>query len=106
MSWSEVPMSYRVYLYNSSNKICAADHFVAEDVLEALEIGAVLARATQDVFHRHEVWCGTRHVTGAGGIGNVRTVGMPTLATLPEMRQMRAVDLEQRLAESFACVRR
>jgi len=94
---------YRVYLYDSDNKIRAAEGFVAADDLEALEIGAVLYRATQDVFYRHEVWCGARHLTGAMAARGLRT---PTLDEMAKARQLRAVDVEERLASSFACVRR
>jgi len=96
-------MDYRIYLYDSLGKIQAADNFVAPDDMEALEMGAVLYRATHDVFCRHEVWRGARHLTG---ITATRLSRIPTLVEMAEERQMRAVEAEERLASSFACIRR
>lgn len=59
-------MEYRLYLYESQHKICAAESFAADGGEEALEVGAVLYPLMHDSFQHHEVWCGTRHLTARG----------------------------------------
>jgi len=96
-------MRYRLYLLDAAQKIAAAEAFIATDDLEALETAAILFRATDDVFAAYEVWCGPRHVTGAGVWHQADGTG---LADLAEGQQLRMLDLEERLLSSFACVRR
>jgi len=95
-------MNYRLYFYDFSDKIVAAESFAASDDVEALEIGVMLSRATHDVFGRHEVWCGVRHLAGKA----TRSDDISMLVEMPEARQARALDLEERLLSSFACIRR
>jgi len=96
-------MHYRLYLLDDAQKIAAAEAFIANDDLEALETAAILFRSTNDVFAAYEVWCGPRHVTGAGVRHQVDGTGLVDLA---EGQQIRMLDLEERLLSSFACVRR
>jgi ankyrin repeat protein len=97
----DVSIDYRLYLYDLNDAMAAAVPFHASDDMEALELGALLLRASCDVFSRHEVWSGSRHLTG-------QTVVLPreSVRQMSEARQARAADAEYRLAESFACIRR
>src|SRR3954452_20704883 len=95
-------MRYRLYLYNAAG-VCAADDFFAVDDTEALEVGAMLVRVTNDVCDRHEVWSGARHVTGAAVAAAFQA---STFGTASEARELRALELEERLASSFTCIRR
>jgi hypothetical protein len=96
-------MRYRVYLIDEADRIKAAETFMALDDAEALEMAAVVLRATRDVFARHEVWCGPRRISGASSI---EPSAGKSLVELAEERQIRALALEERLLSSFECIRR
>jgi hypothetical protein len=58
-------MDYRLYLFDLKGEAAAAVPFLAGDDLEAMELGALILRESRDVFSRHEVWSGVRHLTGS-----------------------------------------
>jgi hypothetical protein len=97
-----VGADYRIYLYDFEDKICAAYSFQAGDDVEAIEVGAVVSRSTIDVCLRHEIWSEARHLTGSIPVSPSAT---PTLEALSEKRQAQVVELEERLASTFACIR-
>jgi hypothetical protein len=90
-------MNYRVYLYDGL-KIVAAENFAAHSDEEALEVAATLYSAAKDTFDKYEVWSGTKHLVG--------DTGSRRADALRARLQRLTVELEERLVNSFACVRR
>lgn len=95
-------MRYRVYLLNQWNKIAAAESFAAADDDEALAMGRDLYVMSSDVFCGYEVWRGkTRLVAGSPS----PPANPVSIDLWPAVRQMRMLDLEERLQQSFVCIR-
>jgi hypothetical protein len=94
-------MDYRLYLFDLRGEIAAAVPFLAGDDLEAMELGALILRESRDVFSKHEVWSGVRHLTGSNLV--VLSLGVQQM---PDARQRRVAEIEMNLASSFACIRR
>ncbi|MFL5280051.1 MAG: hypothetical protein ACJ8AW_03400 [Rhodopila sp.] len=95
-------MNYRIYLYDAYGKICAGEALLATDDAEALELGAIVFRSVSDACCRYEVWSGIRHLNGPAAM---KPYHAPSLVELSDARAIRVLDLEERLASSFACIR-
>lgn len=92
---------YRIYLLGSTGQFAAAEHFEAADDIEAKQTAADLHGLSSDTFAGYELWRGrqliVRSTTGHGSL--------PSWADWQERRRRHLLDLEDRLARSFECVR-
>ena len=107
-------MNYWLYLLSRTDDLRAADSFNAEDENEAREIAAATYDACSDVFEGYELWqCGK--LVAKKKLGRVARrapspgplwLSMGTeLIEVKRRRQENALELEERLQETFTCIR-
>lgn len=97
-------MNYRLYLLDEEGTIDAAENFAVPDGAddaEAVAIAVNVYEAVSDVMRGYEVWQGRRRVA----VFHPLPVQRPDPAQWTEARQLRVIDLEERLAASFECIR-
>jgi len=107
-------MNYWLYLLNCTDDLRAADSFMSEDENEAREIAAATYDACSDVFDGYELWhCGKLIVKKKGRrVPKRPPLPVPlwsSMGTEPieveRRRQENALELEERLQETFTCIR-
>jgi hypothetical protein len=104
-------VDYRIYLISDSTSIRAADNFSAASDGEAMEVATALCDAAGDSFERCELWRGTTLVTqlcpNAAGKSYPYDGGwLPGGSLFPlSHRQEQVLALEERLQQSFGCIR-
>jgi hypothetical protein len=96
-------MNFRIYLLDKASRIRAAESFSAADDAEAADVGAATFDACSDVFDGFEVWRGSTRVTGGGRTG--KNVSQLNAWDVVMTQQRNILDLEERLHQSFACMR-
>src|SRR5689334_3085725 len=95
-------MQYRLYLLDSSGKIAAADSFAVDDDADATQLAADLYDACSDVFGGYELWQGAVRVVAALN----RPPRPLDFSRLTSARQAMMLEVEERLSDTFDCIRR
>lgn len=95
---------YRIYLLDASGVAEAAEFFYAHNDDEAIEVAASVHEAASDTFQDYELW----HGDGRIASDHQRRDGRPKrgFEDAIQCHQDTIVDLEERLQEAFACVKR
>jgi len=96
-------MIYRLYLFSSGNEIAAAEHFSASDDAEADGLADTLYEVAGNRFTGYEVWREATLVVTARP--KARRGARFDPATWKRAQQLHLLELEDRLAKSFACIR-
>jgi hypothetical protein len=81
----------------------APESFCASDETEAKEVAGTVYEACSDVFYGYELWCGPERVAKCG-----RKLTSDEPLRLSEVvwhRQGNILDLEDRLQNTFSCIR-
>lgn len=96
-------MQYNFYLLGVDNRIRATDTFSASNDEDAAQIAGDAYLLAQDEFGGFELW---RYGTLLSGSRGPRHVRVPSPAAWwSDVRQQRALELEERLESSFECIR-
>jgi hypothetical protein len=95
-------MQYRIYLLGPKDHIQAGEGFLATDDNQAARLAADAYAITGEKFSGYELWSGSRFVTRS--LDGVRQP-WPPARRLDDARQERLAVLEERLAQSFDCIR-
>ena len=95
-------MNYRVYLLGNKARIRAAENFEARDDATAAVMAADLYLACSDVFSGFELWRGVSIVAALDDVNDQ----LPVDEAIGECQVDELLDLEERLRDSFGCVRK
>jgi hypothetical protein len=97
-------MLYRFYLLDRDDHIRAAETFCSPDDATAQETADLVYDACDDEFRRYELWRSGERV--ARGWPGANAAGAPRLSDVVSAREENILDLEERLQQTFACVRK
>lgn len=97
-------MDYRFYLLDEDDRFRAAESFYASTDIQAAEIAASVHEACADVFDGYELWRGAECLMRRQR--NLAPDAKPISWAMAKARQEKTIELEERLQNGFACVRK